>query len=147
MIQRQETAREFLVSNQQLAEPVEPTVAHLHDPAARLALGVALFGLGFCAAVNNVCDVAMPFNDAQQLGTSVTRVCTQMLAAPLCGHGPLDDDVFQDLLQLFAVIDVRPGHDDRQRDATPVYQQMTLAPIFFPDPSGWGRQLLAPAAL
>ena len=83
----------------------------------------------------------------RHLSTSVTRVCTQMLAAPLCGHGQLDDDVFQHLLQLLAVIDVRPGHDDRQRDATPVYQQMALAPIFFHDPSGRGRQLLAPAAL
>ena len=44
-----------------------------------------------------------------------------------------------------AVIDVGRGHDDRQRDATPVHQQVPLAPIFFPDPSGWARRFVAPS--
>jgi hypothetical protein len=32
------------------------------------------------------------------------------------------------------IMPVGPGHDERQRDATTVHQQMALAPIFFPDP-------------
>src|SRR5476649_1735981 len=32
------------------------------------------------------------------------------------------------------------GHDDRQRDATGVDQQHSLAPLFFPDPSASARR-------
>ena len=51
------------------------------------------------------------------------------------------------LIQTLAVIDVRPGHDERQRDATAVHQQVALAPLFFPDRSGCGRPPLAPMGL
>src|SRR3989339_367790 len=45
------------------------------------------------------------------------------------------------------VMAVRPGDDERQRDATAVHLKMPLASFFFPDPSGWGRRLLGPRAL
>jgi len=45
-----------------------------------------------------------------------------------------------DVVDALAVIDVGCGHDDRQRDATPVHQQVALAALFFPDPSGWARR-------
>ena len=30
---------------------------------------------------------------------------------------------------------IRSGHDEQQRDATTVHQQVSLASLFFPDPS------------
>ena len=36
------------------------------------------------------------------------------------------------------------GHDERQRDATTVHQQMALAPIFSPGPLDWVQRSIAP---
>lgn len=41
-----------------------------------------------------------------------------MLGAPLRRHRKLDHDVFEKLLEALAVMHVRSGHDDRQRDAS-----------------------------
>ena len=67
-----------------------------------------------------------------------------MLGAALSRHLALDHDGGQDRLELRDIMPVRPGHDERQGDATAVDQQVTLAPIFFPDQSGWARPALAP---
>ena len=34
---------------------------------------------------------------------------------------------------------IRPGNDQRQRDAMPVHQEMAFASLFFPDPSDSDR--------
>src|SRR4030067_878722 len=47
--------------------------------------------------------------------------------------------------QLRNIMPVSSGHDDRQRDATTVHQQMALAPIFFPDPLDWVQRFPEPA--
>jgi hypothetical protein len=41
-------------------------------------------------------------------------------------------------------VPVGSGDSQRQRGATPVDQQMALAPIFFPGLSGWAQQPLGP---
>jgi len=56
-------------------------------------------------------------------------------------------DLIQGRLQKFHVVDLSSAGDYRQRDSTRVDQQASLAPIFFPDQSGWDRQLLAPEGL
>src|ERR1022692_1912073 len=50
-------------------------------------------------------------------------------------------------MKLCDLMMISRGHDDRQRDATSVDQQHPLAPIFFPDPWGLARQILAPVEL
>ena len=145
MVQRHETAIQLLIAHEQFSKPVESTVADLDHPAARFPARLPLLGVGFLAPVYDVRDVAVPFDDPQQLGAAITRIGAQVLAAALGGHRALDRDFLEDLLQPLAVMHVRRGHDDRQRDATPVHQQVTLAPIFFPGPSGSAPRILAPS--
>ena len=56
------------------------------------------------------------------------------------------DAGIEDGFELSDVIAICSGHDQRQRDATPVHQQMSLGSFFFPDLLGWGRQLRSPSA-
>ena len=43
-------------------------------------------------------------------------------------------------------VHIGPGHDELQRDATAVHQQVPLAALFFPDRSGCVPPPLAPRA-
>ena len=80
----------------------------------------------------------------RQLHT-VARISTQVFVAALFGIGALDDHRIKHRLDLRHIVHVGTGDHQRQRGATPVHQQVALAPIFFPDPSGWALQLLVPA--
>ncbi len=80
--------------------------------------------------------------DDFQLGRSgVARVSAQMFVSPDRWTGSIDHDGSKHWLQLGDVMSVGSGHDERQRDATPVHQQMALAPIP-PRSVGFGRQSL-----
>ena len=65
VVERDEAALELLVAHEQLAEAVEPTVAHLDHPAPCLLLRVAPLGVGFSAATDDMRDVAVGFDDPQ----------------------------------------------------------------------------------
>jgi len=120
-------------------------MAHLDNPAARLLVGMPPFCLRLLASIHDMGDVAVPLDDSPQLRAAVSGIGTQMLAAALGGHGTRDRDRLEHLLQALAISHVGRGHDDRQRDATPVHQQVTLAPIFSPGPSGWVQRILVPS--
>src|SRR5438477_3521860 len=145
MVERDEAALELLVAHEQLAEAVDPAMAHLDDPSPGLLLRVAPLDVGLFAAVADVRDVAMRLDDANVFGASVARVGAQMLVAPHWRALALDHDGAEYLVDSLAVIHVGRGHDERQRDATAVHQQVAFASFFFPDPSGSARPLLAPA--
>jgi len=145
VVQGEEAALELLVAHEELAEAIEPAMADLDDPATRLLAGLAPLGCCFLAAIDDVRDVAVRVDDAQRLGASVAGVGAQVLAATKGSSLALDHNGAEHLVDSLAVIDVGRGHDDRQRDATPVHQQVPLAPIFFPDPSGWARRFVAPS--
>jgi hypothetical protein len=136
VVERHETPVELFVSHEKLAEAVEPAMADLNDPAARLLCGVAPLVSSFFAAADNMRDVAVRLDDLQGVTAAIAGIGAQMLAATDARRLALDDDGFQHCVELGDVMLVRSGHDDRQRDATPVHQQMALAPLFFPDPSG-----------
>jgi xanthine/CO dehydrogenase XdhC/CoxF family maturation factor len=135
----------LLVAHEQLAKSVEPTVAHLHDPAARLLARLPPLGDELLATVHDVGHATVPIDDPQECCAAVTGVGAQVFAAALGGHRALDRYLLEDLLQAPAVIHVGCAHDDRQRDATPVYQQVQLAPNLSPDPSGWAQRILVPS--
>lgn len=147
MIEGDEAAFEFLVSHEQLAEAIEPTVANLDDPAASLLFGIPPFGLSLFGTVHDVGDVPMRLDDFQCRLASIPRIRTEMLATSNGGDLSLNLDGVEHRADLRHVMHIGPGHDERQGDATPVHQQMALAAFFSPDPSGWGRRLPAPSAL
>ena len=146
MVERDEAALELFVPDKQLAEAVEPTVANLDDPAPRLLRWVSPLGVGLRAATHDVRDVAVRLDDPERGPAAIAVVRAQVLAASNAGRLALDHDGPQHLIELGDVMSIGPGHDERQRDATAVHQQVSLASLFFPDPSGWVPQPLAPGA-
>ena len=58
-----------------------------------------------------------------------------------------NDNVIQYGFQLSYIVPIRPGDDDRQRDATLFHQQMAFASFFSPGPSGSDQQLPEPEVL
>jgi hypothetical protein len=144
VVEREETALKFLVPHEQLAKPVEPAMAHLNHPSSRLLLGIAPFDVRLPASIDHVPNVAMVQNDLHCWFASIACVGTQVLVAPLWRCLALDHDGLQYRINLGDVVLIGPGHDDRQRDTTPVHQQMSLAPLFSPDRSDFGRPLLVP---
>ena len=77
----------------------------------------------------------------------ISCVSTQMLVSPDRQTGSLNHDGIRHRRQLRHIMPIGSGHDERQRDATTVHQQMALAPIFSPDPSGWVQRFAVPVAL
>lgn len=146
MVERQKGVLELFVAHQQLAKAVEPAVARLDHPAARLLLRVFPLLLSFALAADHMRDVAVRQNHLHRLVATVARIGAQVFVTALFGRGSFDDDGLKHRLDLRHIVHVGPGDDQRQRDATPVHQQVALAPIFFPDPWGWAPQLPVPGA-
>ena len=146
MVERQESVLELFVAHQQLAKAVEPAMARLDHPAARLLLRVFPLLLSFALAADHMRDVAVRQDHLHRLVATVARIGAQVFVTALFGRGFLDDDGLKHRLDLRHIVHVGPGDDQRQRDATPVHQQVALAPIFFPDPWGWAPQLPVPGA-
>ena len=147
MVERDEAAFELFVTYEQFAEPVEPAMADLHHPAPRLLRGVASLGIAFSPTIDHVRSVAVFLNDVQSLTPAIAGIGTQVFAAPQGRRLALDHNGFKDRFELGDIIDVRCGHDERQRDATAVHEQVALAAFFSPDRSGSARPPLAPWAL
>ena len=144
MVEREEAALKLLIAHQQLAEAVEPAMADLHNPTPGFLSGMALLGLFLLGATGYMRNVVMALNDLQRRLAAISGIQTQMLGATLKRHLALDHDGGQHCVELRNIMPVRSGHDERQGDATAVDQQVTLAPIFFPDQSGWARPALVP---
>gem|GEM_PF-1323719 len=147
MVECHEAALEFLVTHKQLSEAIEPAMADLDNPAPRLFVRIAPQDVSFATPANDVRDVAVLLNGAKVLDPTVARVGAQMFVSSTGRVLALDDDGAKDVIKPLAVVDVGPAHDERQRDATTVHQQVALAAFFSPDPSGWDPRLLVPAAL
>ncbi len=88
----------------------------------------------------------MALDGSQMLRATVSRIGAQMFVSSLWRVLAFDDDSVEHLIKPLAVVDVGPADDERQRDATAVHQQVAFASLFFPGPSGSGRQLLVPRA-
>ena len=144
MVERDEAALKFLIAHQQLTKAVEPTMADLNNPTSGFLSGMPLLRLLFLRATGHMRNVAVAFNDLQRGLSAISGIQTQMFGATLGRHLALDHDGRQDGIELRNVMPVRSGYDERQGDATAVHQQVTLAPIFFPDRSGWARPALVP---
>ena len=137
---------QLFVAHQQFAKPVEPAVAGLNDPATCLLLGVFVLLICLALSADHMRDVTVRQDHLHRLLAPVARIGAQVFVAALFGRWALDDDGIKHLLYLRHIVRVGAGDHQRQRDATPVHQQVALAPIFFPDPWGWAPQLPVPGA-
>lgn len=146
MVECEETALKLFVPHEQFAEAVEPAMANLDHPAPSLLLWGASFGIRLLTSVDDVRNIAMAQDDFHRRLSSIARVGAQMLVAPVWRRLALDHNGLKHCIDLGDVVLIGSGHDERQRDATPVHQQVTLAALFSPDPSGCAPQPLAPVA-
>ena len=117
----------LLEPHEQLAEPVHPRVRRLHHPP--VCLFPALLGLPLLAPGTHVGNVAALGDDPERLGAGVPGVRAEVL---LYASRGTDDATVQDRRQLGHVMTVRPGDGYRQRDPTPVHEDVPLRPPFFP---------------
>ena len=83
----------------------------------------------------------MLLNDLQSGRSCIASVGTQVLVSPDRWPGAFNHDGIENGRQLRHIMPIGSGHDERQRDATSVHQQMALAPIFFPRSVGFGPTL------
>ena len=113
MVERQKGVLELLIAHQQLSESIEPTVAGLHHPAARLLLRVAPFLLRFALAADYMGDVAVGQNDCHCFLAPIARIGAQVLGAALLGRWALDYDGLEHRLKLRHIVCVRSRHDER----------------------------------
>lgn len=118
------------------------TIAHVND--------VAIMVNPKDLSVNNVDrqpDLAQR-DDRRQGGlAAIASVRTEVFGAALGRVRTLDGDACQHGVNSTDIVDVGGGDHQRQRDSTPVHQQMALAAVFFPDPLGWAPRLPVPTGL
>ena len=86
-------------------------------------------------------------NDRQCRSSGVADISAKVFASSLGWLRSLYYDGIKHGFELGDVMPIGSGHDERQRDATTVHQQMALAPIFSPGPLDWVQQLIEPWAL
>lgn len=98
--------------------------ASLHPPPCLLAR-IALPDIGLGLPAYDVRDVAMILGGAKVLCAAVAGVGARMPAPAIWRVLAPDDDRAEHFIKPLAVMNVGPGHDDRQRDATAVHQQVT----------------------
>ena len=103
---------------------------HFDDPASGFLAGVRFEFAGLLPTPFDMGDVAVLFDDRQGGSAGGASVSAKVFASPLGWQRSLDDDGLKHRRQLREIMPMGTGHDERQRDATTVHQQMALAPIF-----------------
>lgn len=126
MVERNEAAFELFVADKQFAEAIEPAMADFDHPASGLLRRIAALDVSLLAAIDDMRDVAVRFDGAQVVCAAVSGIGAQVLAATRRGRRALDHDGAEDFIDALTVIDVGPGHDERQRDVTAVHPEGCL---------------------
>ena len=131
--------RQLLISDQKLSKPVEPGVRRLHDPTSVLRRTPASALLS--------CDPWGVAPDTDLLANRFAVISLIRIQEPLSSLRKGDENGVEHCGELADIMSIGPGHDQRQRDATGVHQDVTLASLFSPDLSGSDRLPLARGAL
>ena len=116
-------------------------MADFNDPAFCTIFWIMRFFRFFFPAGADMGNVPMSTNDLFSRLSGVSGIGTQV-GLDLFMWFSKDDTRIQDRLKLADIVTIRPGNDERQRDSMLVYQQMPLAPFFFPDQSDCFQLLL-----
>jgi len=130
---------ELLETHEKFPKAVVPGMCGFNDPAAVLR-GAATFAL-LPADPRSIAAS----NDGLLCGLPVISAISIEEGADFA-LGLDHDERVENGTELGNVMPICSGHDQRQRDATPVHQQMTLAAFFSPDPSGSVLPLQFPLA-
>jgi len=111
-------------------------MANFYNPSACTVTRNGFFRLDFLATAPNMRDI-IPVDYALMCRfTVIAFVGAKMLKIVCCWLWSLNNNVIQHVFQLSYIMSIRPGDDDRQRDAILFHQQMAFASFFSPGPSG-----------
>jgi hypothetical protein len=114
----------FLISDQKFPEPVEPGVGRFHNPTSVL---------GRTSASSLLSRHPWGISARTDLLASWFSVISLIrIQESLSSFWKGNDDSIEHGNELAGIMSIRPGNDQRQRDATAVRQDMTLASLFSP---------------
>ena len=117
----------------------------LHYPTASLESRFGQLVVSLFTSLLNVWLI-VPLNDCIRCRRAlVARIGAEIVLPRSARH--LHYELVQRGLKQFYVMRICAAGDERERDANPVDQQASFAPIFFPDPWGWGPRIRLQAAL
>ena len=118
----------------------------LYDPSSRLELWIAFY---FCSLFVSRANV----RNISPRGHDIAFACICCIKTEVFDHASaarlrLSHNLGgEKRVNFLAVMDVGSGHDDRQRDATPVDENVALGTFFSPCPLGWALRIRVPAVL
>ena len=124
----------LLISDQKLPEPVEPGVRRFHDPTPVLRWAPASALLS--------CDPGSISPGTDLFASRFSIISLIRIQESLLSFEKGNDSRIKHGDQLTDVMSVGPGNDQRQRDATAVHQDMSLASLF--SPGLWDSDRLLP---
>jgi len=117
----------------------------LYYPTASLESRFSRLGVGLFTSLLDV-RLIVPLNDGIRCRRAfVARIGAEIVLPRTARH--LYCELVQRGLKQFYVMRICAADDERERDANPVDQQTSFAPIFSPDPWGWGPRIRLQAAL
>jgi len=117
----------------------------LHYPTASLESRFGQLVVGLFTSLLDVWLI-VPLNDCIRCRRAlVARIGAEIVLPRLARH--LHYNLVQRGLKQFYVMRVCAAGDERERDANPVDQQASFAPIFSPDPWGWGPRIRSQVVL
>ena len=116
-------------------------------PIGEHDIRVWFFRLDFFATALDGRNIAPVYCALACRFTIVAFVATKVLRLICCRLWSFNDNVIQDGLQLSYILPIRPGDDERERDATLFYPHMAFVSLFSPCPSGSDQPLPGPKVL
>src|SRR5664279_5671292 len=117
----------------------------LHYPTASLEARFRELFMGLFASLLDVRFI-VPLNDRIRCRRAlVARIGAKIVRPRSARH--LYHELVQRGFKQFYVMRVCAAGDERERDANPVDQQASLAPIFSPDPWGWDQRIRSQVVL
>ena len=117
----------------------------LHYPQASLESSFCVIVMGLFASLPDV-RLIVPLDDCIRCRRAlVARVGAKIVLSRSARH--LHHDLVQRGFKQLYVMRVCAAGDERERDANPVDQQASLAPIFSPDPWGWDQRIRSQVVL
>lgn len=141
------TTSKFFKTNQQFSKAVEPRKTPLDDPSPCLELRIPALHFNFFSSLPNARDIS-PINTLIERGLScIPFISTQMLSPTNFCCWTFYHNVVKCIRQQLHVVLLCSAHDERQRDATTVDEDASLAAIFFPDQLDCDRHFQVRAGL
>lgn len=124
-------------TNKKFAKPVIPRMRYFNDPSPIFERSAT-----FAFFSTNTWRITMSYN-CRSSGFPIIPFISIEKWTPLVFRRT-DHPRFEDSGELAHIMPICSGHDKRQRDTTPVYEQMSFAAFFSPCQSGLRQPPLCP---